>query len=286
MKKQQEKIEQMLRSELHREAEEIREEIRTSEIKDLSEEQKEAMQKKLQERIHQYETECSEELTDMDLYAKLSKEDREALELGRKMKERQKQVHQRRSRKMYLALAAAVVLVLAIGMTSMGGPERIAKVVKQAVGGREVTKVTSDKNNKVIENEDEEKAYQEIKDTFGVEPVKLASKLRTMKFTQMDLDETLQVAKLLYDYDGENLIYIISADYSVASFGIDVEDEIVEQEELYNSGNKIELTVYETEKGKKEKCSAKFSYQSVDYFLVGTIKKEEFIVLLENLYFL
>ncbi|MGN1167263.1 MAG: DUF4367 domain-containing protein [Lachnospiraceae bacterium] len=285
MKKQQENMEQILRDELHSEADAIREEIRASDIEDISEDQKEAIQKQLQKRIAQYEAECSDELTDMDIYAKLSKKDREALEIGRKVQERQKRVHKKRSRKMYLALAAALVLVLAIGMTSMGGAERITKVIKKAIGGREVTKVTSDENNKVIENEDEEKAYQEIKDTFGVEPVKLVSVLKEMKFIQMDLDENLQIGKLLYNYNGENMIYIISADYRGASFGIDVEDEIVDQEEISINGNNVELTIYEVKTTKKVKCSANFKYKGLEYFLVGKVSKKEFMIILNNLFF-
>ncbi|MGN0332369.1 MAG: hypothetical protein ACI4D9_04990, partial [Lachnospiraceae bacterium] len=107
MKNQEDHIAQTLKEGLQNEAEAIREEIRNADIEDISDEQKEAIQKKLQAKIAQYETEFSDELTDMDIYAKLSKEDREALELGRKMKERQQRVRKKRSRKLYFALAAA-----------------------------------------------------------------------------------------------------------------------------------------------------------------------------------
>lgn len=285
MKNQEDHIAQTLKEGLQNEAEAIREEIRNADIEDISDEQKEAIHKKLQAKIAQYETEFSDELTDMDIYAKLSKEDREALELGRKMKERQQRVRKKRSRKLYFALAAAIVLVLAIGMTSMGGPERIVSVVKQAIGGREVTKINSGENNMVIESEDEKEAYQEIKDIFGVEPVQFIRPIEKMKFVQMDLDENLQMAKLLYHYGEENIIYIISADYMSSSFGIDVEDKTVKKEEIEIQDNTIELTVYEVEENKKIKCSASFRYRGLEYFLVGKVNEEEFKVILNNLYF-
>ena len=56
--------------------------------------------------------------------------------------------------KIYLALAAVIVCVLAMGITSMGGPERIVRMMTQNVGDREVDQVDSnhtDKENKVIE---------------------------------------------------------------------------------------------------------------------------------------
>lgn len=286
MKNQEDHIAQTLKEGLQNEAEAIREEIRNADIEDISDEQKEAIQKKLQAKIAQYETEFSDELTDMDIYAKLSKEDREALELGRKMREWQHRVRKKRSRKLYFALAAAIVLVLAIGMTSMGGPERIVSVVKQAIGGREVTKVTSsDEDYIMMESEDEEKSYQKIKDVFGVEPVKFINAPKRLKFIQMDFDENLQVAKLLYYYNDKNIIYIISAEYLGSSFGIDVEDEIAEKEEINIEGNVIELTVYDVKETKEKKCSANFKYKGLEYFMIGKVEKEEFILILNNLYF-
>lgn len=285
MKNQEDHIAQTLREGLQNEAEAIREEIRNADIEDISDEQKEAIQKKLQAKIAQYETEFSDELTDMDIYAKLSKEDREALELGRKMRERQQRVRKKRSRKLYFALAAAIVLVLAIGMTSMGGAERIVSVVKQAIGGREVTKINSDENNMVIENEEQEKAYQKVKEIFEIEPVKILNAPDDVQFVEMDLDENLQVATLLYDYNGKNVIYIISADYLGSSFGIDVEDKIVEKEKLNVEGTVIELTIYDVKETKEIKCSANFKYKGLEYFLVGKVDEEEFKEILNNLYF-
>ncbi|MDD6216536.1 MAG: DUF4367 domain-containing protein, partial [Roseburia sp.] len=277
-------IAQTLKEGLQNEAEAIREEIRNADIEDISDEQKEAIQKKLQAKIAQYETEFSDELTNMDIYAKLSKEDREALELGRKMRERQKRVRKKRSRKLYFALAAAIVLVLAIGMTSMGGAERIVSVVKQAIGGREVTKITSDENNMVLENENEEKAYQEIKDAFGVEPAKFIRTSKKMQFIQMDLDKNLQTAELLYKYNTENLIYIINANYMDSSFGIDVEDQVIKKDIININGYDITLVVYKLEEKESIRCLANFTYHGLECFLTGTISEKEFRTILNNLY--
>ena len=74
--------------------------------------------------------------------------------------------------KMYLALAAVIVCVLAMGITSMGGPERIVRMMTQNVGDREVEYAVKGEKVKTIENEDEEKAYQEIRNNFGTDVVK------------------------------------------------------------------------------------------------------------------
>ncbi len=134
---------------------------------------KEAVLARVREQIRAYEMEQTRKETE-EVINHLSEEDREALELGRKMLKAgigqkdpeepsgKKVRRKKKPLKMYLALAAVIVCVLAMGITSMGGPERIVRMMTQDVGDREVDQVDSnhaDKENKVIEGEDEEKAY-------------------------------------------------------------------------------------------------------------------------------
>ena len=55
----------------------------------------------------------------------------------------------------------------------MGGPERVVRMVRQAVGDREVEKNSTSRKIKTIASEDEEKAYQEIRDAFDTDVVKI-----------------------------------------------------------------------------------------------------------------
>ncbi len=285
MANKEDRIEKKIKEDLYKKAEEIREEISRTEGSEISEELKEDIRIKLQEQIDAYEEEKA--------YAGLSEEDREALRLGREIRDGRKagkgplrMVRGKRRWRMYAAVAAAMVLVLAIGMTSMGGAERIASVIEQFVGEREVVKVNSDEGNMVSESEDEQKAYEEMKNVFGVEPVKMIKQQKNLEFVQMNLDENLQVAELIYRYNDKNLWYIISAGYYGSSFGFDVEDEIIEKQEIKMGDNIIELTTYRVEKTKEEKCSAHFTYNTLEYFLTGMMGEEEFKLILENLYFL
>ncbi|MFR6714807.1 MAG: hypothetical protein ACLUTE_02750 [Dorea longicatena] len=47
----------------------------------------------------------------------------------------------------------------------------------------------------MIENEDEEKAYQEISDTFDTDVVKIFVCLPDMEFETMNLDKSKQIAE-------------------------------------------------------------------------------------------
>ena len=137
----------------------------------------------------------------------------------------------------------------------------------------------------VIENEDEEQAYEEIKNVFGIDPVKFTKEPKEMKYIQMELDENLQVAEILYSFDDKNMLYIISADYKNSSMGIDVEDRIIEKEKIQVNGNMIELTEYAVESSGEIKCSAKYDYKGLEYFLIGTVEKDDFELILGNLFF-
>lgn len=263
---------------------------------------KEAVLARVREQIRAYEMEQARKETEEreEAINHLSEEDREALELGRKMLKAgigqndpeepsgKKVRRKKKPLKMYLALAAVIVCVLAMGITSMGGPERIVRMMTQNVGDREVDQVDSnhtDKENKIIEGEDEEKAYQEIEDVFNTDIVKLSAKLKDMKFDSMNLDENNQIAENYYTYNKKTIAYIISAPYRENSWGVDFEDPIEKKytEKLHNC--KIDITVYKIDKNERFGYSAKFKYNNIDYLLTGTMRQQEFDKILKSLVF-
>ena len=171
---------------------------------------KEAVLARVREQIRAYEMEQTRKETE-EAINHLSEEDREALELGRKMLKAgigqndpeepsgKKVRRKKKPLKMYLALAAVIVCVLAMGITSMGGPERIVRMMTQDVGDREVEYTVKGEKVKTIENEDEEKAYQEIRNNFLLFPHS-QTKVEFPKFLQFHvvfLDEPLMNQRVL-----------------------------------------------------------------------------------------
>ena len=286
-----------------REFEEIAKEEEESLEKDTSlvvpEGTKEAVFARLKEQMREYQREQAEnEAREREeAINNLSEEDRKALELGRKMLKAEvgtadtseKKVHYRRKPlKIYLALAAVIVCVLAMGITSMGGPERVVRMVRQAVGDRDVEQVDSnktDKQNKIIEGEAEEEAYQKIRDTFDTDVVKVFVCLPDMKFDTMNLDESKQVAEMYYSYDGETIGYIINMPYRDSSWGVDFEDSVEKKYSKEIHKCKINITLYEIEDSNVPKCVAKFKYGTIEYMLMGTMSEQNFEKILKNLFF-
>ena len=275
-------LEEIIREELHKEAENIRETVESSEGESLSEERKEKIRKNLEAEIRDYHKE--------KVYEQLSQEDREALELGRQIqRERQEEGKKRGGRRIWkiaLNLAAALVLVSVLGITSLGGPERIVEMMKRAVGEREVVQVDSDEENLKIAEEREEEAYQEIKDTFGVDPVKIIKSLRGMVFSESVINKKLQMAELYYQYNGENVVYLINTSYAGSSWGQDTEDEVTDTYYEEREGAIIEIKEYQIEGENAKKYSANYKYKGVEYYLIGTMDKEDFEIIIDNLYFL
>lgn len=293
MSEKKDQLKEILKDQLNKEAKQIEEEVGLNDNEEIPNELKIRMKNALDQKIREREKR-SEDMKRTDAYAKLSEEDLEALRLGREMLKNQseeKKIYTMRRKKRNIrrivALAAVLILVMAVGMTSIGGPERMLQFMKSSVGGRQISKVNSSDKNKIIEEEDEEKAYEKIAEEFGIEPVRLIWRPKGMEFIKMELDTDIQVAELDYQYNKKRIEFFVSASYGEVAWGADSEDKKVEH--YYYSQVKeanIEVTGYETPETGRNRYVAELEYNKVYYCLSGEMKKEEMENILKNLYFL
>ena len=195
----------------------------------------------------------------------------------------------RSRRKAYLSrVAAAVVIVIlagGIGVTSFGGPERVMEIVKSKVGTREVEKVNSNDDNLVIKKENEEQAYQKIKDELGFEPVRIIERPDGFKYKWAKLEKEAQISEIMYQYKGENILYTVSMTQSNNSWGIDVDDAEVGQYTKKVNGVNISIHEYKVATSKKKRYVAKFKYLGAGYYLAGVMPQKDFYDILKKLYF-
>lgn len=292
MSEKRDQLKEILKDQLNREAKQIEEEVGLNDNEEIPNELKIRMKNALNQKIREREMR-SEDMKRTDAYAKLSEEDREALRIGREMLKNQseeKKIYTMRRKKRNIrrivALAAVLILVMAVGMTSFGGPERMLQFVKSSVGDRQVSKVNSSDKNKIIEEEDEEKAYEKIAEEFGIEPVQFVWRPVGMQFKKMLLDTDIQLAELEYLYNGENTEFMISASYGEVSMGADNEDEITDHFYKQEKKIQIEVTEYKTPDTGTNRYKAEFKYKNLYYCLTGTMTKEEMENILKNLYFM
>lgn len=291
MEEKKDYMEIFIKEELEREAGEIRRDNAGAEA--VPGEVKMKVRQRLEKEIEDYEWKKK--------YPELSEGELRALRLGQEMIEKEEAkakeeesekeakkgtVRKKRGFRFYLGLAAVFVLVFAVSMTSFGGAERVVRFVKSMVGEREVAQVDSSDENLIIVEKDAAEAYQVIRDEFGTEPVKIMiSSLEGMYFSIMEFDKMLQLAELSYVYDDKNIGYYISASYRDSSWGMDVEDHAINEYQLQGEKCVIEIKEYETADTKAKRYSASFTYKGLEYFLIGTMKKEEFELILKNMHF-
>lgn len=292
MSEKKDQLKEILKDQLNREAKQIEEEVGLNDNEEIPNELKIRMKNALDQKIREREMR-SEDMNRTDAYAKLSEEDREALRLGREMLKNQseeKKIYTMRRKKSNIrrivALAAVLILVMAVGMTSFGGPERMLQFMKSSVCGRKVSQVDSSDKNKVIEEEDEEKAYEKIEKEFGIAPVRLWWYPENMEFENMILDTDIQVAEVDYLYKDKKIEYFVSASYGEVSWGYDNEDKKIDYYCEQVKGTDIEVTEYETPETERNRYVAEFEYKKLHYCLSGELTKEEIENILKNLYFL
>lgn len=292
MSEKKDQLKEILKDQLNREAKQIEEEVGLNDNEEIPDELKLRMKNALDQKIREREKR-SEDTKRTDAYAKLSEEDREALRIGREMLKNQseeKKIYTMRRKKRNIrrivALAAVLILVMAVGMTSIGGPERMLQFMKSSVGGRKVSQVDSSDKNKVIEEEDEELAYEDAEKEFGIGVVRILGKLDEMQFDKMILDRDLQVAELSYNYKDGKIQFIISAAYGETAWGSDNEDIVIDNYFIKRKETTIEVKKYKMSEKSKDRFAAEFEYKDLHYCITGTINDIEIKKILDNLYFM
>lgn len=288
-KREEEQFAAFMEEQMQKEAEQIEEELKKNpEIARLS--PGDGAKERLYEKIEEYERQQA--------VRRLSPEDQEALRLGRQIQkekareEESKAVSRpssvrKRFFKRLAGVAAVFVIAAAVGITGVGGPDRVMEVLQQMVGNRKLTTVNSDDKD-IIEFDDveEEEVYQKIKDKFGIDAVRIVKLLPKMEFLDMQIDQDLQVANLFYDNDGKIISYIISCSQDESVWGRDIEDTFIREYKYPLELVQASVQEYEIEETGEKKYSASFDYQDVHYQLTGTMKQQELEEILNNLYFL
>ena len=304
MKNEQEKVKKLMQEELEREAEKIRAEVEADEsLRNLP--FPDGMDGELQKKIEEYEK--NKAAVEM-----LSEEDQEALRLGRELqmlnvKENEaedksengengsagrtgKTVRFRRKKRTYVLLAFVAILVLAMGMTAIGGQPFVSMIREQILGDRNMVQIDSDNSegDETIVNsgvDEEELAYQQIKDEFGFEPVRLETLPDGAKFENIIFTDDKQEVLLIYDISGKILEYRIYPNFRNKSIGYDIEDEMIDEYTLTVSQVPIFVQIYQIAGLNQNQYVAQFNYNGT-FYLVNYISDREVIdEILNNLKF-
>lgn len=234
----------------------------------------------LEEDVDEEEEEIGASEAKADAGREFSEEDKELIRLG-KIYRKRKKLHR------YLVAAAAIVGVLAFGITSMGGPKKVFEKFNWTLAGREQTNVDSD-NEDVVQMGDvkEDEVYEQIEDKYGFTPVKPVYRPEGVELLEVNIGDEIQGTLLIYGKDDKaKMSYFIRPNYRTGSYGTDTEDKVIEEYDLQIDDQLILVKQYDMEEN-VTRWTGQFSYKDVDYLITGMdLPKEEFEKILKNLIF-
>lgn len=285
-------VEELLKEELLKEADAIKAEVdQHQELKNVT--VPEDLKEKLMKKIRKSEEE-------QDAHEKLAEPEQKVIRAWREEEfqkgmerldvEEEKPIRfkrRKRTRRAFLLVATVAIMVLVMGMTSIGGRPFILDMFNAAVGEQEMTRVDSAREGNIGTEDivtDDEAFYKEIAKVFGNEVVKLYYVPENTKFLMGEIDEEAKKICMLYQ-SGEQIIeYQIIINCQMRSYGYDVEDELISEKILNVSDVPITVKKYQLP-DKTYQYVAQFEYKNNVYVLNGAVSEEEFEKILNNLFF-
>lgn len=278
---QHKEMQDILLSELEREAQDILAGIEADEsLEDLA--MPEDSETDLMERIARVEA----KKTAFDLMAD---EDKEAIRIGREIqmqkehgrspKKGEKVVAFRKKKKhLYLLVAVVAVLAMMTGMVSIGEVPLMTKVSGMRSGDNELKNVDARRENEsqvecVVDKNAE--VFEKIKETFGVDVVKLDYRPNGTEIVDYKIDEALGRAIVLYQCGNVTFDYRMIFNYRNQSYGYKVDDEVLEERMLEIDDISVELKRYAVEELSQSAYIAEFVYQDVYYVFETTADASE-----------
>lgn len=297
MQEQHKEMEDILKAELDREAREILAEIEADEsLQNLT--MSDDAEEELMRRIQKLEEERA-------VYERLSEKDKEALRLGRELQmqkenkiaddsndsddaDRKVVTFRKKKRRTYLLVGVVAVFVMMMGMSAVGEVPLVTELRGHMFGKSEILQVDSEREgeDKIELMEESELAiYEEIKDTFNVDLIRLDYMPDKIEIKDYDIDEILNWATIIYEYEGTILEYRMIFNYREQSYGYMTEDELISEETIMADDISVQLQEYQIESEDEKMYMAQFVYQDVQYIFnaTTTLSEEEMEKILKNI---
>lgn len=185
------------------------------------------------------------------------------------------------------ALAAVLILVCGSVMTRVGS-KSYWKTLWNDSNGDEQNNGIDVENMESIETEDidEMEVDKKITKVMGVSLVKMQYKPKDMVLKRYIIDEEQRMAILFYQYGEEVIKYYMYTNSTDSSFGEKTVDQLLDEYEFQNGKHSILVKQYEIKDSDEERYIAEFEYNDIHYQIKGSMEKEEFEKILENLFFM
>ena len=203
-------------------------------------------------------------------------------------KRHKKVVRKKKKSKLVIgALAAVLILVCGSVMTSVGS-KSYWKTLWNKEAGDETLSYVDVENMETMETEDFEvlELDKEIVKVMGDYLVRMEYKPKDMVLKRYIIDKEQRMAVLFYQYGEEVIKYYMYTNSTDSSFGEKKVDQLLDEYEFQNGKHSILVKQYEIKNSDEKRYIAEFEYKDIHYQIKGSMEKEEFEKILENLFFM
>lgn len=277
MEMEDKKLKRFLQEELNREADLIMEEVDSDpSLKDVV--APDEIYDNLMQQIHEYEKEQANK------NSQASEEEQELIRLGKLYKKK-------RSRRKYYVLLLAGVVVLAYGITSIGGGKKVFSEMKRMLGDKDShVRIDSGEDENQFDSEkatSEEDAYEQIQEVLGFYPVKMHYVPEGMSFVEAAIEAELQSARMYYsDHKDRNIQFRVLTKNRTSSMGTDREEALLREFDKEVSGTTMNVKEYKVEDNNLTRWVVVFEHNDIQYslFIMG-MDEQDMNKIIENLYF-
>ena len=193
----------------------------------------------------------------------------------------------RRKRRIFLALAAAIILVCGSVMTGTGS-KSYWKVLWDRVAGEEnLSYIDVEKmDSQDKEDLDEVQVFNEIRRELGISSVRFGYVPENMFLQGYEIDNAQQSAVLLYSYKSITIKYSMYMNDEDSSQGQIEPDELLRKYPIrVEEDVTINVSEYAVPGSEENRYVAEFEYMDAQYEIKGMMEKKEFDKILENLFF-
>ncbi|MDN0042817.1 DUF4367 domain-containing protein [Mediterraneibacter glycyrrhizinilyticus] len=200
-----------------------------------------------------------------------------------------KVVHRsRKKRRLFLALAAVLILVCGSVITGTGSKSYWKVLMEQIAGDERASHIdVEEMESEETEDGDEILAFNEIRKELGILPVRFGYMPEEMILTGYELDKEQNRAIMFYEYGGEIIRYSMYMNNEDSSHGQTEIDQLTDEYQIRGANNiTVDIKEYAIVGEDKKRYVAEFEFMDAQYKLIGLIEKEEFNDIIKNLIFL
>lgn len=198
-----------------------------------------------------------------------------------------KAVHRsKKKRRLFLALAAVLILVCGSVMTGTGSKSYWKVLMDQIAGGERASHIDVEEMESEETNDwNEIQIFNEIHRELGIYPVRFGFVPDGMIFTGYEIDKEQSRAIMFYEYGSQIIRYSMYMNDVDSSHGQIEPDQLIDEYQIKIDDISVNIKEYSVANHDENRYVAEFEYRDAQYQLIGFMKKEEFNKIIENLYF-